>query len=361
MNFSIRENQILIQDKLNKSNARVFLTAVTHHLKQYKGNSLEIDTKNLQSIDSAGVATLDEIVDLGKNKGVTIRIINIPPQVENALKTFSSAPLQDAVSQTKQKFLEKLGENSVNFWNGVKRFLLLTADIFYWGAAGIFNKKGQRKGEFIHQSVLIGVDSLPIIIILSFLVGVIIALQSAQQLRLVGMNILVADLLAIAMLKEIGPLMTAVILAGRSGSAIASEIATMKISEEIDALTTMALNPIKYVVLPKLYAITICTPLLAIFADVVGIIGGFFLCTTYLDMSAEAFISEITNVMVMKDLVTTLVKSIVFSWLILLSAVFFGFGAEGGAEDVGRATTSSVVTAISLVIIADVLLGLIFY
>jgi phospholipid/cholesterol/gamma-HCH transport system permease protein len=361
MSFSILENRILIQNKLNKSNAKALIEVIRHYLRQYKDDTLEIDATDLQSIDSAGVATLDEIVDLGKNKGVTIQITNLPPQIENAIKTFSSARLESTVSIPKPKFLEKLGENSLNFWKGLKEFLLLAADTFYWGVAGIFYKKGQRKGEFIRQSVLIGVGSLPIVIVLAFLVGVIIALQSAQQLRLIGMNILVVDLLAIAMLKEIGPLMTAVILAGRSGSAIASEIATMKISEEIDALKTMALNPIKYVVLPKLYAITICTPLLAIFTDVVGILGGFFLCTTYLDMSAEAFIREISNVMIMQDLITTFVKSIVFSWLILLSAVFFGFSAEGGAEDVGRATTSAVVTAISLVIIADVLLGLIFY
>lgn len=359
--FHIRENRIVIEHSLSIKNAIELLDFAHSKLADFHYDKLIIDLAELKSIDSGGVATLDEITEIARKKNIATKIVNASVNISKSIKSFSSLKIKPQIIPKPPSLFESMGNRTVELLLDIKQFILLTADTFYWGVIGLFTKKGQRKGEFVSQSILIGVNALPIIALVSFLVGFILALQSAQQLRQFGANIFVADLISIAMVREMGPLMTAILLAGRSGSAIASEIATMKISEEIDALKSMALNPIKYVVLPKLYAMTLCAPLLTIFANIVGIAGGFLIGITYLKLSPTAFINEMAKVMVLKDIITSLIKSFVFAWLIVLVAIFFGFRAKGGAEGVGKATTSSVVTAIFMVIVADCVIGLIFY
>ncbi|MCK4357588.1 MAG: MlaE family lipid ABC transporter permease subunit [Candidatus Cloacimonetes bacterium] len=359
--LTFTENKIIIANSLNIKNANELLNFTYSKLSDFHYDKLIIDLSKLKSIDSAGVASLDEITESTSKKGILTEILNVPNNISKSIQTFSSLSIKTLPPTKPPTFFEKLGNRLIILLQDIRQFIFLTADTFYWGVAGLFTKKGQRKGEFVAQSILIGVNALPIIAIVSFLVGFILALQSAQQLRQFGANIFVVDLITLAMIAEMGPLMTAIVLAGRSGSAIASEIATMKISEEIDALKTMALNPIKYVVLPKFYAMTVCTPLLTIFADIIGIAGGFVIGITYLKLSPTAFINEMAKVMVLKDIITSMIKSLAFAWVIVLVGIYFGFRAKGGAEGVGKATTSSVVTAIFLVIVVDSVLGLIFY
>ncbi|MBN2018100.1 MAG: MlaE family lipid ABC transporter permease subunit [Candidatus Cloacimonetes bacterium] len=362
--FEYKDNTIVLQNELTIENAEAFLKFVSTNLSSIRQNaSLTIDAHNLESIDSAGVAAIDQVIDNLKKLSIKTDIVNTSDKVQKSLTAFSSLDLtqKDFNKPKKLGYLENLGDKGYTLFDNIKYFIYLAADMFYWGLAGIFSKKGQRKGEFVVQGNLIGVNALPIVGLISFLVGFILSLQSAQQLRSFGANIFIVDLIAISMTREMGPLMTAIILAGRSGSAIASEIATMKISEELDALKTMALNPIKYVVLPKLYAMTISTPLLTIFADIIGIAGGFLIGITYLKLSPTAFVDRMANVMVLKDIITSVVKSFVFAWLITIVGVFFGLRAKGGAGGVGRSTTASVVTAIFMVIVADSVLGLLFY
>ena len=163
------------------------------------------------------------------------------------------------------------------------------------------------------------------------------------------------------MTREMGPLMTAIMIAGRSGAAIAAEIATMTVSEEIDALRTMGLSPTRYVVVPKFQAITLTMPALTIFADALGIVGGFFVAFFYLDIGVVPFFGQVADALVMKDVVTGLVKSVAFAWIIVLIASRNGFRARGGAESVGLVTTSSVVSSIFWVIVADAGFSILFY
>ncbi|MBU0567119.1 ABC transporter permease, partial [bacterium] len=218
----------------------------------------------------------------------------------------------------------------------------------------------QRRGSTIAQSLLIGVDALGIIGLLSLIIGLILALQSAAQLRQFGASIFVADLIAISMVREMGPMMTAIIVAGRSGSSIAAEIATMKVTEEIDALKMMAINPIRYVVVPKLHAITICMPFLVVISTIIGIVGGLIIAVTYLDLSVISYFNEAIGVLSLKDVLVSLTKSIFFSWVIVIIASYYGFKVQGGAEGVGKATTASVVASIFAVIVLDALFSLIF-
>jgi phospholipid/cholesterol/gamma-HCH transport system permease protein len=327
-------------------------------LKTNKQATILFDLSNVSTIDTAGIAFLDELKIIHPG---TIELINIPINIEEAIQSFSYQDLPVKQKSDPPILLEWIGEKVYSFTQKFMKVLYLTADIFYWSIVGIFRRKGQREGSFIQQSLLIGVDALLIVGLISFLIGLILALQSAAQLRQFGANIFIADLIGIAMFKEMGPIMTAIVVAGRSGSAIASEVATMVVTEEVDALKTMALNPIRYVIVPKFHAITTTMPLLTILSDLIGIFGGFVIGITYLQLSPAAFYNELMTVLILRDVITGLVKSVVFAWIIVIVGCYFGLQVKGGAEGVGKATTASVVASIFFVIIADSILGLVFY
>ncbi len=242
----------------------------------------------------------------------------------------------------------------------VREVAQLAADVFAASAAALVDRRGHRRGAVVEQAVLIGLDAVGVIGLLSFIIGLILSLQAAAQLRLVGANIFVADLVAVSMVREMGPIMTAVLIAGRSGSAMAAEIATMKVSEEIDALRTMAIDPVRYVVVPKLLAITLVSPLLVTLSTLIGIFGGLLVAVGYLHIPVIAYVNESINVLRAQDILSGLAKSVVFAWLIAVISSHCGLRATGGAEGVGRETTRSVVASIFAVIVADVLFSLVY-
>ena len=326
-----------------------------------------IDLSGVEVLDSAGVIFIEGLVSrIRENNPALLEkaseelLRNYSDQIGYSLKIFSQKDLPETVEKEKTGFFERLGELYFELRDAIYELLVLAADVFYWAIVGLYKKRGARKGSLIQQSVLIGVDAVPIIFTLSFVIGLIISLQSAAQLRLLGANIFIADLMSIAMVRELGPLITAIIISGRSGSSIASEIATMKVTEELDALKMMAINPIRYVVVPKFYAITICMPLLVLISMLVGIVGGIIISVVYLNLSFSAFYTQMLNALFFKDLAISLIKSTCFAWAIVIIGSFYGFRVEGGAEGVGRVTTLSVVTSIFAVIFIDVIFSL-FY
>ena len=318
-----------------------------------------LDLQEVIKVDSAGIAFIDEM--LSQLKLDPTDSLSMNDIVKFAYNTFTSMELKPIKAKIKLDFFTKLGSWSLSFFQSIKDGLYLIADISYWSAIGIFNKKGQRKGSVIQQSLFIGVDAFGIIALLSMILGLILALQSAAQLRQFGANIFVADLMGVSMVTEMGPILTAIILAGRSGSSIASEIATMQVTEEIDALKMMAINPIRYVVVPKFHAITICIPLLVTASTLIGIFGGLIVAVTYLDLSATVFINRVFEVLTLRDAIIGLGKSYFFAWVIVIIGSYYGFNVKGGAEGVGKVTTQAVVASIFWVIILDAINSLIFY
>jgi phospholipid/cholesterol/gamma-HCH transport system permease protein len=301
------------------------------------------------------------VLQRARERGMEAQLSRVPGRIHAAIQLFSSTTPIAAETPVREGFFYHTGETAIKTVRSAREFLFLIADAFYFAAVGLFNRRGIRKGEFINQSIIIGVNALPIVALISFLIGFILALQSAAQLRQFGAAIYVADLIAISMTREMGPLITAIIFAGRSGSAIAAELATMVVTEETDALRSMALHPTRYVLVPKLYAITLMMPLLTILAILIGIFGAMVIGYSYLGIGFKAFYQETMTVLFFRDIVTGLVKSVVFAWIIALVGAFYGFSARGGSGDVGRVTTASVVAAIFWVILADSILGLIFY
>jgi phospholipid/cholesterol/gamma-HCH transport system permease protein len=208
---------------------------------------------------------------------------------------------------------------------------------------------------------LIGVRGTPIVVFISFLVGVVLALNGAQQLRNFGASIYIANLVAISMSREMAPLITAIVVAGRSGSAIAAELGTMVVSEEIDAMETMALSPARFLVAPRVIALVCMMPLLTVASNAAGIFGGYLIAVTSLGLPSQGYISQTVQWLYVSDVLSGLVKSLVFAFIIGFVGVYRGLAVRGGPAGVGLATTASVVTSILLCIVATAIITAILY
>ncbi|HNR67780.1 MAG TPA: ABC transporter permease [bacterium] len=254
-----------------------------------------------------------------------------------------------------------VGRSAGEFFAQVARVADLARQTLYWSTVGAFRYERIRWNETFTQMVRIGVNSLPIVGMISFFVGLIIAMQSAYQLERFGAVVYVADLVGVSITRELGPLITAIIITGRSGSAIAAELGTMKVSEEIDALQTMAINPVSFLVVPRTLAMLIMLPCLTIMADFLGLLGGFVLGVVQLQIPYSAYFSHTADAILFKDFFTGLSKSVLFAFIIALIGAYQGLHVRGGAEGVGKSTTDSVVTSIFLVILSDVLFTALFF
>ena len=212
-----------------------------------------------------------------------------------------------------------------------------------------------------YELLKIGVDSWFIIAVSALFIGMVLAFQSAYQMQKLAAEIYIASLVSLSVVREIGPVMTALIVAGRVGSSIAAELGTMKVTEQIDALQTLAADPVRHLVVPRFVAMIIAVPLLTLWSDAIGILGGFLVGTLKLSILSSLYWKMTTLPLAFKDLTSGLLKSLVFGVIICIVSCFEGFRTEGGAEGVGRATTSAVVTSFLLIIAADCLFTALFY
>lgn len=237
----------------------------------------------------------------------------------------------------------------------------LINETVYWTFVSPFKGRAIRVKAVITEMVEAGYKSIPIVSVISLFVGIILALQAAYQLKRFGALIYVADLVGVSVTRELGPILTAIIVAGRSGSAFAAEIGSMQAAEESDALISMGINPVSFLVTPKLLALMIMLPALTVIADLVGLFGGFLLSTTILELHPNNYFQQTINALLVKDVLTGLLKAWAFGVVITIVGAYHGFKVKGGAEDVGRRTTASVVTSIFLVIIFDLFFTTMFY
>jgi phospholipid/cholesterol/gamma-HCH transport system permease protein len=201
-----------------------------------------------------------------------------------------------------------------------------------------------------------GADALLIVIVLDFLVGFVVALQATRQLEMLGANIYVADLVGISVTRELVPLITAIILAGRSGASFSAELGTMRVTEEIDALKTMGISPMPYLVLPRVMALAVVSPILALVGDAAAILGGLVVAVTGLDLTADAYFGQLRVALLPSDVWTGLVKSFAFGITIALIGCQEGLATRGSAAAVGRRTTATVVASLFFVVVLDALM-----
>lgn len=231
----------------------------------------------------------------------------------------------------------------------------------YWLLVAPFRGKGIRWSASLRQMVTVGFNAVPIVSLISCFVGVIVALQGAYSLRSFGALDFVVNMVAVIITRELGPLLTAIIVIGRSGSSFAAEIGTMKVGEEVDALETMGLNPIRFLVVPRYFAMIVMLPCLTTVADTAGVLGGALFAMVSLGWSLQNYLLRTIDALVMRDIVSGLVKSLVFAVIITKIGCYEGFSVQGGAEGVGRSTTASVVKSIFSVIAADMIFTALFY
>lgn len=254
------------------------------------------------------------------------------------------------------QMFEALGRKIIYMLETAGQLVLLTSQTF----VHLFHGEKQYANT-IRQMSRLGIDTLPIVLLTMLFTGMVMTVQTAQEFLKYGAGSTVGGVIALAMGRELGPVLTGVVAAGRVGAAIAAEISSMKVTEQIDALRVMATNPIAYLVVPRVVACVFMLPLLVVFADAIGTFGGYFVATQYYDISASMFTSSITNFAVLNDITGGLIKAAVFGFIIAITGCFKGLNAGEGAEGVGHATTGSVVASIVLIFVTNYFLSLILF
>ncbi len=248
-----------------------------------------------------------------------------------------------------QEFLLRLGD-----------YIILLGEGLSCCTFGVFKGKGPKIKHVIEQMDKIGVQSLGIVCLVVFFVGLVIAMQTSYEMLKIGTELYIGRVVGLTILRELGPLISTIVLGGRCGAAIAAEIGTMKVNEEVEALKIMGINPVRFLIAPRILAFILMAPVLTVIADYVGILGGYLLAITNLHQTTSQYTDIILSALVIKDFVSGIIKSAVFGLLVGSIACYFGYQTEGGAEEVGRSTTLAVVTSIVMIILADALLTAIF-
>lgn len=255
-----------------------------------------------------------------------------------------------------ERFFIFLGRRALGFFYYLGGMANLSWQCLYL----LFTTPLKRSRTFV-QLKKAGYDSLPIVSLVALFIGFIFALQIAYFMQRMGSEIYIASLVALSLVRELGPVITALIVAGRVGAAITAELGSMQVTEQIDALETLATNPIQYLVVPRFLALTLMLPLLTLYADFIGILGSYIICVFKLGISSSMYINVTFDALLFKDLFTGLFKTLFFGAIIAIVSCFEGFRVEGGAEGVGKATTRCVVSSFVLIIAADCFFTALFY
>lgn len=241
------------------------------------------------------------------------------------------------------------------------RFCILSGDILNRGLVRPFKGEFAKISEIIRFVQRMGVGSIPIVALICSFVGMILAMQTAYQLAKFGATLYVASLVSVSVVRELGPLITAILVSGRVGAGVAAELGTMAVSEEITALRTMALNPVRILLVPRVAGLVVALPILTLIGDAVAILGGLIIGWAYLHLPPQLFYKVAVEGLVMKDFLTGFAKSVIFAVLIGLISCYKGYSVRGGAVGVGAATTDTVVMSIVAIIVADLLFTALFY
>lgn len=254
------------------------------------------------------------------------------------------------------RWLDELGKSALVFFREAGEISILFARTIASLATG-----RPRWVHVLDQMNKIGVTSFPLVLMTALFTGMVLALQSAYQLRIFNAVPVTADLVALSVCRELGPVLTAMVVAGRVGAGITAELGTMKVTEQIDALKSLAVDPVRYLVIPRFIASFVMLFILAVYADFIGMLGGFIVGVLKLDIAPHLYFKRSIEAMVFKDVYTGLIKAFVFGIVIAIVGCYHGLKAQGGAEGVGRATTMSVVTALILIIAFDCFFTAVFY
>lgn len=318
------------------------------------------DVSGITLIDVAGMMVVIHYADLLKNQGCSLKITGAHAEFEsmNHLVRKYAAPARTEKLRLSSRILhplETLGRLTADAAEDMMQFLSFTGESFTMLISSLAHPLSVRYGAIVKNIQDAGVRALPIISLTSFLIGVVIAYQGAVQLAKFGGNIFIVDMIGISVTRELAPLITAIVVAGRTGSSYTAQLGVMKITEEIDAMRVMGFDPNLFLVQPRILALMIALPLMIFFADIIGIMGGMFIADVHLDLSCMEFIHRLRNVLGVKHVWIGICKGPFFAWLIAAVGCFRGFQVSRNTESIGHYTTISVVNSIFLVIACDAL------
>jgi phospholipid/cholesterol/gamma-HCH transport system permease protein len=351
-----------IQGSINTSNAASLVKDTGSVLQDRFGLSLTVDLEKATYLDDYGVLALAELREMMTNRKGLFYLVNSGKKVKEILSMFGFESLTVNIPFEKKIALNvsvRMGEAFLHIISDAKHMISFVGAVFLSLLYICIHPRSLRADDTFLCMRRTGVDALPIVGLISFLLGMIIAFMSSIQLRQFGANIYVASLVGLAMTYEISPLGTAIVVAGRSGSSFASEIGTMKISEEVDALYTMGFDPTRFLVVPKILAAVLTVPILTLFSDVFAILGGLVVGVFVLDLTSTAYINQTIRTVTLFYLFWGIMKSGVFALIIAWVGCLRGFQVRGGADSVGRATTSAVVSGIFLIVVMDSIFAII--
>ncbi len=324
-------------------------------------NSLEVNTEALQDWDSRFLIILRDIQGYTTLKGIPFSDTGLPSGVQRLLILASSSPDTNKVREYTDtpSFFAIVGGKTLHLLEDCQGLFTFTGAITL-SYLRLFTGKAQfLKSDFLYFLEECGPSALPIVSLIAVLIGVILAFVGAVQLQLFGAEIYIANLVALGMTREMGAMMAAIIMGGRTGAAFAAQLGTMQVNEEIDALQTMGIDPIDFLVLPRLSSLLIMMPLLALWADLIGIAGGFLMALT-LDISMVEYYNQTINSVNLRHFGVGLFKAVIFGYLIAFSGCLRGMQCGRSASAVGTAATSAVVTAIVFIVVSDAVITVIF-
>lgn len=338
--------------------------AALRALAERPAERVSIDAGAVGRLDSAGAWAIRRTMSRLERRGVAVEIAGLRDSLR---AIFDKAELHDPSVRVAPPatfaaldFLESLGRHAGEALGTGRSLLGLLGQVVV-AIGQIIRRPGRLRGTaVVAQIEATGVTALPIVGLLCFLVGVVLAYMGALQLARFGASVLTVNLVGVSVLREIGILLTAIIVAGRSGSAFAAQIGTMKVNQEVDALETMGLSVIDVLVLPRVLALVVALPALTVFSDVAGLAGGAVVCLFLLDLSSGQFLAQLDSGVTIWSFLTGLIKAPVFALVIALVGCHNGLGVSGSAESVGRQTTRAVVESIFLVIILDAIFAVAF-
>lgn len=346
---------LFISGRIALEDMRSFLSEAKNILENKAFRKLDVNLGKVTYLDSAGTLALFQMEEDYAGRSIPVTYHDVTDEIKGILHLLNQKAhdIPPLVQRKTPNIFEQAGESTRRILDDFSRVLNFTGELFIALLHSLFKPRLVRWNDVLFYMKRAGADGLPIVGLISFLMGLIMAFMSSLQLRQFGANIYVASLVAVAMVKELGPIMTAILVAGRSGSAFAAEIGTMIVNDEVNALKTMGFEPIRFLAVPKVLATVIVVPLLTLYADVFAVLGGMVVGVVGLDLTVYTYILQTRTSIHIFDIVSSLGKSIVFALLIAGIGCQRGFQVTGGAESVGTSTTSAVVSAIFLIIVAD--------
>lgn len=325
-------------------------------IKKHADTIITLDGDEIRSMDSAGALMLSDVVDLINQVGEKATVVNLKDKFQSLLELVAKEAFQvhkPLPTRRAPNWLYSVGEWAVDKYIQALHFLEFIGELFLIIFRSIQNLRRVQWRSIVSAIEVTGYQAMPIVALMSFLIGVVLAYQLAVQLRVYGADIYIIDVTGVAVLREFGPLITAVIIAGRTSTSFAALIGTMKVNEEIDALRTMGFSPIERLVLPRMIGLIIALPLLVVWADVFGILGSMVMTKNILDIGFRAFLDRFEFAVALRHYVLGLIKAPVFAMIIASVGCFQGFQVSTSAESVGFKTTKAAVQAIFLIIVAD--------